>query len=167
MGFLSCADQQDPFTRRVREIYRANVVRAPRTGIEPLDALAVRKTVVQARGRLATMIDGDRPDLPVPGQDEVAALSGERSTAVDVGLGVDLTAGFFAALGVPVPSANATASLWQGAARMRFEVRDVTQHQVDVSELGRALNGCRIVRTRPRMSSSRTRRPVCWSSLGR
>jgi hypothetical protein len=29
---------------------------------------------------------------------------------------------------------------------MRFEVRDVIQHQVDVSELGRALNGCRIVR---------------------
>ena len=146
MGFRACVDRQDPFTRTVREVYRANVVRAPRTGIEPLDTLAVRKTAVQPRGRLATMIDGDPVDLPASRRDAVAALGGERSTALEVGLGVDLTTTFFAAIGIPVPSAKATASLWKGAHRLTFEVRDVTQHEVDLAELGRALDGRRLVR---------------------
>jgi hypothetical protein len=146
MGFRPCVDQQDPFTRKVRDLYRANVVSAPRTGIDPLDVLTVRKSDVQARGRLATMVGGDEPDLPRPVKGEVAALRGERSTAVDVGLGVELTAKFFAALGVPLPSAKATASLWEGAHQMRFEVRDVEQHEVDLFAVGQALAGRQVAR---------------------
>ena len=163
MGFIPCVDQQDPFTRKVRATYRANVVRAPRTGIQPLDALAVRKTVVQPRGRLAVMIDGEPVELPKSHQDKVAALSGELSTAVDLGLGIDLTAKFFTALGIPIPSAQASATLWQNAHQIRFEVLDVVQHQVDVSELGLAVNGRGSPATPRQTCSSPTRRHSCWS----
>jgi hypothetical protein len=146
MGFMPCSDQHDPFTKKVRSVYRAGVVRAPRTGIDPLDALAVRKTVVEQRGRLARMIAGDPPALPDPSHDEVAELRGQHSTAVDVGLGLDLTTKFLAALGLPIPSASVTGTLWKGAHQVEFEVRDVTQHQIDLSELGQALTGRHIVR---------------------
>lgn len=146
MGFRPCVDQQDPFTRKVRDIYRANVVRAPRVGIDPLDVLAVRKTVVQPRGLLSAVIEGDAPGLPRPTTRAVADLRGERSTAVDVGLGAELATKFFAALGVPIPSAEVTASLWKGAHQISFEVRDVQQHDVDLSVLGRVLANRRLAR---------------------
>jgi hypothetical protein len=146
MGFMPCADQRDPFTKKVRDVYRASVVRAPRTGINPLDALAVRKTVVQQRGQLALIVDGPPAALPSPSREEVAELRGQQSTAVDVTTGVELTSKFLTALGLPIPSADLTAELWKGAQQVRFEVRDVHQNEVDLTELGRALTGRHVVR---------------------
>lgn len=147
MGFQPCITRDDPFTRQVRQTYRAGVVMAPRTGIQPLDALAVDEDRrVHARGRLVNLIAGDTPTLPFPKSEEVADLGGVRSAAVDVGFGAKLSANFLAALGVPLPSANLAASLWKGASRLVFEVREVTQHDVDISQLGRDLEGRHIQR---------------------
>jgi len=147
MGFRPCMTRDDPFTRQVRQTYRAGVVLAPRTGIEPLDALAVDKNRrVQQRGRLANLIAGEVPVLPQPTSEEVAGLGGLRSAAVDVGIGAELSANFLAALGVPLPSASLETSLWEGASKLMFEVREVTQHEVDISQLGRELEGRRIQR---------------------
>jgi hypothetical protein len=146
MGFRPCEEAQAPFTREVRQLYRANVVAAPRTGIDPLEALAVRKTKVSRRGRLAEMIDGAAPELPTATPSKAADLQGEYSLTVDVSLGLELTTTFFAALGIPIPSAQATAQLWQGADKIVFEVRDVVQHETDIAELGRVLTGLRIRR---------------------
>jgi hypothetical protein len=145
MGFRRC-DRDDPFTSKVREVYRANVVRAPRTGIAPLDVLAVAGRRVEARGRLPMLLDGARPDLPRPVSSDVADLRGERSAALDLEFGADLTATFLAALGLPAPGANAVITLWDGARRVAFEVRGVTERRVDVAGLGRALTGCRVAR---------------------
>jgi hypothetical protein len=147
MGFQPCITKDDPFTRQVRQTYRAGVVMAPRTGIQPLDALAVDEDRrVHARGRLANLIADDTPTLPWPKSEEVAGLVGVRSAAVDVGFGAKLSANFLAALGVPLPSTNLAASLWKGASRLVFEVREVTQHDVDISQLGRDLEGRHIRR---------------------
>lgn len=140
MGFQPCFTRDDPFTRQVRQTYRAAVVRAPRTGIQPLDALAVDKDRrVYPRGRLAKLIAGGTPTLPRPKSEQVAGLTGVRSAAVDVGLGAKLSANFLAALGVPLPSINLGASLWKGASGLVFEVREVTQHDIDISQLGQDL----------------------------
>ena len=146
VGFLPCVNREDPFTRRVREVYRANVVAAPRAGIDPLDTLAVRSRSVSARGALTHLLDGPI-ELPEPEATPTAGLSGTRSTSVDLKLGLDLTAKFLTALGVPVPGAEVTASLWQGATRLNFHVEEVTEHQVDIAELGSAMRGRRLART--------------------
>lgn len=146
MGFLPCVNREDPFTRRVREVYRANVVVAPRAGIDPLDTLAVRSRSVSARGALTHLIDG-AVNLPQPEATPTAGLSGTRSTSVDLKLGLDLTAKFLTALGVPVPGAEVSASLWQGATRLNFHVEQVIEHLVDIAELGSAMRGCRLART--------------------
>lgn len=147
MGFASCVNQGDPFTRRVRDVYGANVVSAPRTGIEPLDTLAVRGRRVEPRGRLEAMLDGEPPRLPEVETATVANLTGVRSAAVDVNIGGNLSASFLVALGVPVPGAEVAASLWKGASGFTFEVRDVRQHQIDIAYLGRALAGRQVART--------------------
>jgi hypothetical protein len=145
MGFWRC-EREDPFTRKVRDVYRANVVQAPRTGIAPLDVLAVAGRRVEPRGRLLTLLDGSAPDLPRPVSSDVADLRGERSAALDLEFGADLTARFLVALGLPVPGANAVITLWEGARRVAFEVRGVTERRVDIAGLGRALTGCRVAR---------------------
>jgi hypothetical protein len=147
MGFQPCITRVDPFTQQVRKTYRAGVVLAPRTGIQPLDALAVDEDRrVYTRGRLANLIVGDIPTLPPLNSQKVVGLSGVRSAAVDVGIGANLSANFLAALGLPLPSANLTASLWHGASRLVFEVREVTQYEVDMSQLGQVLEGKHIRR---------------------
>lgn len=146
MAFSACGRREDPFTRRVREVYRANVVRAPRAGIDPLHTLAVRRRRVEPRGRVEAMVDGGPLALPPPSAAPVAELAGIRSAAVDLDLGVALSATFLSALGVPVPGAEVTASLWRGASGFTFEVHDVVEHDVDIAALGQALEGRRIVR---------------------
>ena len=106
MGFSPC-EREDPFTRKVRDAYRANVVRAPSTGIAPLDVLAVgARRRVEPRGRLDAMLSGAAPSLPRPTSVEVADLRGQRSTTLDLSVGADLTAAFLGALGLPVPGAE-------------------------------------------------------------
>jgi hypothetical protein len=146
MGFVPC-EREDPFTRKVRDVYRANVVRAPRTGIAPLDVLAVgAQRRVEPRGRLDALLSDEAPGLPEPTSGEVADLRGQHSTTLDLSVGADLTATFLAALGLPVPGANAAVTLWDGARRMSFEVRDVVECRVDIARLGSALTDRRIAR---------------------
>jgi hypothetical protein len=64
-----------------------------------------------------------------------------------VALGLDLSAKFLSALGLPVPGADLSATLWQGASTFTFEVRDVIDNQVDIAHLGQAINGRLVART--------------------
>ena len=146
MSFLSCPKQDDPFTKQVRDTYRANVVSAPRAGIDPLSALAVRGRKVEPRGQLRYLLEGP-VRLPAATSDPVAGLAGVRSAAVDLNLGLGLSAKFLAALGIPVPGAEVSASLWEGATGFSFEVRDVMQHEIDIGDLGRRLQGHVLART--------------------
>jgi len=100
---------------------------------------------VEPRGRLDAMLDARRP--PEVETSPAAALAGVRSATVDLEPRLSLSAKLLAALGVPVPGADVTASLWKGASGFTFEVGDVMENQVDVARLGRALMGRRIERT--------------------
>jgi hypothetical protein len=99
MGFRACAQPDDPFTRKVRELYAANVVSAPRAGIDPLLALAVQDRRVEPRGQLTFLIDGDPPALPPVTSAPAPAMTGVRSASVNASLGFDLSAKFWAGAG--------------------------------------------------------------------
>lgn len=149
MAFRRC-QHHDPFTAQVRNIYRANVVSAPRAGIEPLDVLAMRDRRVEPRGRLAPFIlGGDAAQLPQATDWPAAELSGVRSVSLDLSLGLTLTSTFLAALGLPIPGAKVKTSLWQGVHSLSFEVRDVVEHRLDLGALGQALRGARVDRESP------------------
>ena len=140
MAFARCG-RTDPFTKRVREVYRANVLRVPRAGVQPLLALAVDDRRVERRGQLAGLLVGDDVALPEPMTQPVADLSGVRSTSLDLSVGVNLTAGFLAALGLPIPGGDVTGTLFAGAKSLEFEVRDVSERSVDLGAVGKAMAG--------------------------
>lgn len=118
----------------------------PRAGIDPLSALAVRGRKVEPRGQLRNLLEGP-VRLPSVTSARAAELAAVRSDAVDVTLGLSLSAKSLAALGVPVPGAGVAASLWDGAPGFSFEVRDVMEHQIDLGELGQRLQGHVLART--------------------
>lgn len=149
MGFRRCG-QEDPFTRQVRTLYRANVLRVPRTGLDPLDVLLVRGRHVQIHGRLAEMLDGtDQPALPEPAPYAVADLSGLRSVGLEVEFGLNLCAVFLNSLGVPSPGVELNTSLWKGTQSVNFEVRGVTEWRMDLGSLGKSLKGRKVDTTSP------------------
>ncbi|UQX88096.1 hypothetical protein M6D93_17645 [Jatrophihabitans telluris] len=149
MGFRACR-HEDPFTRRVRDLYGANVVAAPRTGIDPLRVLAVRNRRVQDRGLLPAFLTSPQElTLPPVQTQQVAGLQGTRSAGLDVEGGLALTGTFLQALGLPIPGGELKTSLWKGATSVEFEVREVRQHQVDVGALGAAVTGLAMNRAQP------------------
>jgi len=147
MAFRACPRRDDPFERRVRETYGANVVGAPRAGIDPLTTVARQDDRVEPRGHLRYILEGEPPGFPPVTSSPAAAMSGTRSAEVKAALGLDLSAKFLSALGLPVPGADLTATLWQGASTFTFEVRDVIDNQVDLAHLGQAINGRLVART--------------------
>jgi len=147
MGFRACPRRDDPFTAKIRETYAANVVAAPRAGIEPLETLAVQDDRTEPLGHLRYILEGDVPDLPQVTSAAAVGLSGTRSAEVNVKLGAELSATFLAALGVPIPSASVETTLWRGASSFSFEVRDVNEHRIDLAALGQAINGLPVART--------------------
>lgn len=148
MAFRACPRKDDPFERKVRETYGANVVGAPRAGIDPLTTVARQDDRVEPRGHLRYILQGDGLELPPVTPSPAAAMSGTRSAEVKAKLGLDLSASFLSALGLPVPGADLTATLWEGASTFTFEVRDVIDNQVDLAQLGQAING-RLVAQNP------------------
>jgi hypothetical protein len=141
MGFWKCT-HEDPFTRRIRELYAANVVHAPRVGFDPLEVMATSGDHVERRGTLRSLLSAGKP-LTLPGITDApaAALNGLTSTRVDAGFGAKLTGHLLGALGIPTPSADIKASLWKGASHFSFEVRDVVERSINVGALGGALAG--------------------------
>jgi hypothetical protein len=148
MAFRACPRGGDPFEKKVRETYGANVVGAPRAGIDPLTTVAKQDDRVEPRGHLRYVLEGDPPEFPPVTSSPAAAMSGTRSADVKAKLGLEMSAKFLSALGLPVPGAELTATLWQGASAFSFEVRDVMDNQIDLAQLGQAING-RLVAQNP------------------
>jgi hypothetical protein len=142
MAFWQC---EDPFVRKVRELYRANVIRAPRTGIIPFQVVARRGDHLERRGDLVSLIVGDDPvQLPTVESGIAADLSGESSASVDADLGLELTAKFLKALGVPIPGASVDVTFLERRSKIIFQVLNVREQSVNVSRLGTSLKGRRI-----------------------
>jgi hypothetical protein len=147
MAFVSCR-REDPFARRVREVYRANLISAPRVGVELLTVVAQQGTHVEMRGTLEPLlVSSIEPlHLPATSEHEAGDLTGERSADLEVDVGVQLLGAFLTALagGVPVPGIDLKGTVWKGASQLSFEARGVRERSVDLNLLGQALAGRRV-----------------------
>ena len=145
MAFLDC-NREDPFTKRVRKLYGANVIHAPRAGIDPLDVVARKDEHVEIRGELGPLVVGTEPLVLPPITNAVATdIAGINTAQVNGQLAARLLQG----LGLPIPGASLDLSLWKGASRFSFDVRDVRERRIDIGALGQALRGCSIDPSHP------------------
>lgn len=152
MAFHPCK-REDPFTAAVRRTYRANVVRAPRSGLDPYVVLAVRDGTAQDRGTLSHLLVADATvDLPAPTPSSIADLTGTWSADLGLKAGVDLTGQLLAAVGLPIPGLGFHATLWEGARTLAFEVRGVEETALDLGAVGSSLRGARLDRHNPAAS---------------
>src|SRR5438045_8347864 len=83
-----------------------NVIRLPRTGIEPLDVIG-RDQSMQWLGPVSKVWTSNTP-APLPGPPHpAAAVNGQRTDALDLSLGLNILANTLAAFGMSAPSLNA------------------------------------------------------------
>ncbi len=151
MGWFTC---EDPLVTSVREIYRANVIAAPSSRIQPLDVIAHDGDQFDWRGRLGPVVIGPFPlNMPSITSAPVASLLGQRTSNINMGLAAKLTAKFLSGLGVPVPAASVEATLFKSGRKVSFEVLEVRERSVDLGELGSSLKGSRIDRDNAAVSS--------------
>src|SRR5271168_1033504 len=99
-----------------------NVVKLPRTGIEPMDVIG-RDTTMQWLGTIDTIWTSAVPK-PLPSPPKAAtAVNGQRTDALDLSIGLGILANTLAAFGASAPSLDAA---YKSAHAVQFSFGDVT-----------------------------------------
>lgn len=112
-----------------------NVIRLPRTGIEPLDVIG-RDHAMQWLGPLAKVWTSSSPE-PLPGPPHPAvAVNGQRTDALELSLGLSVLANTLAAFGVSAPSLN---TAYKNAHAVQFTYTNVTSTSVSPFDAGNYL----------------------------
>jgi hypothetical protein len=103
-----------------------NVVRLPRTGIEPMDVIG-RDRTMQWLGPIDSIWTSAIPK-PQPGPAKPAsAVNGQRTDALDVPVGLNILANTLAAFGISAPSLDVA---YKSAHTMQFSFSNVTVTEV-------------------------------------
>ena len=103
-----------------------NVVKLPRTGIEPMDVIG-RDQTVQWLGAIDAIWNSAVPK-PQPGPPKPAsAVNGQRTDALDLSLGLSILGNTLAAFGVSVPSLDVA---YKSAHAVQFSYSNVTVTEV-------------------------------------
>ena len=109
-----------------------NVVKLPRTGIEPMDVIG-RDQVTQWLGPIAKVWNSKIP-APVPGPPNPAvAVNGQRTDSLELSLGLSVLANTLAAFGASVPSLSVA---YSHASSVQFTYSDVTSTSVTPFDAG-------------------------------
>lgn len=128
---------KDPVTKELnRRGY--NLVKLPRVGIEPLDVLGREGDSMEKLGSI-TEVWSSPVAPPVPGAAAPAAgIEGERSSDLDIGIGLKLLSNALAGLGggISLPSLNAA---FKRAKKMQFRFVNVESQSVTPFALGKFL----------------------------
>lgn len=112
-----------------------NVIKLPRTGIEPMDVIG-RDKVTQWLGPLSKVWTSTGPE-PIPGPPHPAsAVNGQRTDALDLSLGLSILANTLAAFGASAPSLNAA---YKNAHSIQFAYTNVTSTSVSPFDAGNYL----------------------------
>src|SRR5271168_2245921 len=99
-----------------------NVVKLPRTGIEPMDVIG-RDTTMQWLGTIDTIWTSAVPK-PLPSPPKAAtAVNGQRTDALDLSVGLGILANTLAAFGASAPSLDVA---YKSAHAVQFSFGDVT-----------------------------------------
>ena len=120
-----------------------NVVRLPRTGLNPLQVLARQGTNLQPLGVLSMLVESDELPPAIVPDTTVSNLGGNdlHSGSVSVDLGLGFLGNILAAIG----SSNAgLESVACGADTLRYTFRDLRQDAVAIAELDRYLGRARV-----------------------
>lgn len=109
-----------------------NVIRLPRTGIEPLDVIG-RDQSTQWLGPLSKVLTTAGP-VPLPGPPHpAAAVNGQRTDAFELSLGLSILANTLAAFGASAPSLN---TAFKNAHSVQFTYTNVTSTSVSPFDAG-------------------------------
>ena len=114
-----------------------NVIRLPRTGIEPLYVIGRDGGSTELLGPISTIWTSENPE-PRPGPpDRTVAVNGERTDGLDLSFGLSILASTLAAFGVSAPSLN---TAFKNAHALRFTYTDVTSTKVLPLQAGNYLS---------------------------
>lgn len=109
-----------------------NVVRLPRTGIEPLDIIG-KDSVTQYVGPISRVWHSAVP-VPSPGPDHPAtAVNGQKSESLSLTLGLTILANTLAAFGATVPSLDFSHT---EAKAIQFSYANVVSSSIDLFSVG-------------------------------
>ncbi len=112
-----------------------NVIRLPRTGIEPLDVIG-RDQATQWLGPLSKVWTSSTPQ-PLPGPAHpAAAVNGQRTDALELSFGLSILANTLAAFGASAPSLN---TAYKNAHAVQFTYTNVTSTSVSPFDAGNYL----------------------------
>jgi hypothetical protein len=112
-----------------------NVVKLPRAGIEPMDAIGNDGTN-QLLGPLSTVWQSEMP-VPQPGAPQPSGVvNGQQTEALDLDVGLSVLAGALAAFGATVPSLHVA---YKSASKVQFSYTGVTSTSISVLAAGNYL----------------------------
>jgi len=112
-----------------------NVIRLPRTGIEPLDVIG-RDQGMQWLGPVSKVWTSTSPE-PLPGPPHpAAAVNGQRTDALELSFGLSILANTLAAFGASAPSLN---TAYKNAHAVQFTYTNVTSTSVSPFDAGNYL----------------------------
>jgi hypothetical protein len=139
MGFLGLC-QGDPLLKTLRETFGQNIIRVPEQRYEPLTVLAADRDETYFRGSLSAIVLGDAfaIDPLLIASSVMARISGRRTRAVDIDLGLKILEGFLSGFGVP-PAGITTK--FSGASKVSYMFQDVHREWADINSVGRILKG--------------------------
>ncbi len=113
-----------------------NVIRLPRTGIEPLDVIG-RDQSMQWLGPITKVWTSASP-VPLPGPaNPAAAVNGQRTGGLDLSFGLSILASTLAAFGASAPSLNVA---FKNAHAVQFTYSNVTSTSVSPFDAGNYLS---------------------------
>ena len=137
MAFLGLCND-DFLVKTLRGVFGANPIRVPERRLAPLTVLASNGSKTFFRGALAPHLRNVHSlDVEVM-TSTMAVLSGRRSKAVKVDLGLKILDGFLSGLGLP---AAALTAKFEGAREVSFSFQDVQRLYVDPGAVGANLAG--------------------------
>ena len=113
-----------------------NVIRLPRTGIEPMDVIGREDHAMQLLGPIASVWNSSGPE-PQPGPPHPAvAINGQRTDGFDLSFGLSLLASTLAMFGASAPSLNLA---FKNARAVQFTYANVTSISVPPFSAGNYL----------------------------
>ncbi|MBA2356567.1 MAG: hypothetical protein H0V80_18100 [Acidobacteria bacterium] len=128
---------KDPVTRELNK-RGYNLVKLPRVGIEPMDVLGRDGTSVEKLGSISEVWTSSGPLPSVGAPTAVAGIGGERTSDLDVGIGLKLLADALAGLGggISLPSLSVA---FKQARTVQFRFDNVESTSVTPFALGKYL----------------------------
>jgi hypothetical protein len=112
-----------------------NVVRLPRTGIEPMDVLGKRGSL-ERLGRLSSVWKTTKPEPSVGQPSRMADIEGQKTDQLELSIGLKLLSNALQGLGAAVPTLDAA---FQQARKVQFHFTNVTSTSVSPLEAGNYL----------------------------